>query len=175
MTTKKETKEKITKINDTDTTSWGTKAIQAATLGLAPFIGLHAFPVVIGVMVYTEYDKYKGKQDLLDKPMSDDWLKRVSEDKDISTKGLAFLARKIEKNGFVSIDEANDWLKIETVEAAKKEEELLKKEIVDGDGAISLLRRAKDTTDIFDDISIDSAIDEIKKVSSNISSFFKIK
>jgi len=183
MSTKKEATQKIDEINETEVRDWKTISLQGLSVTALPFIALHtAVPIFLGVTAYSLYEQYKGKQELLDKPMPDEWLQRVSEDKDISEKGFAFLAKKIKDKGFVSIDDSHDWLKIEEKEIQKKEaileEEKLKEakeSNLQNKGAISILERAKDTTDIFDDISIDSTIKELKKISDGLTSIFKGK
>ena len=183
MSTKKEVKEKVDKIDNTEVRDWKTISLHTLSITALPFIGLHAaVPLFLGATAYNLYEEYKGKQDLLDKPMPDEWLQRVSEDKNISEKGFSFLAKKIKEKGFVSIDDSHDWLKIEEKEIQKKEAILEKERLskekegnLENKGAISILERAKETTDIFDEISVDTAIKELKKISDGITSIFTKK
>jgi len=177
MSTKKDVNDKIEEINKKEVRDWKTISLQSLSATALPFIGLHAaFPLFLGVTAYSLYEQYKGKQELLDQPMPDEWLQRVSEDNDISEKGFAFLAKKIKEKGFVSIDDSHDWLKIEEEEAEKKEKEFEKlDDNLENKGAISILEKAKDTTDIFDDMSVDNAIKELKKITNGLTSILNIK
>lgn len=72
--------------------------------------------------------------------MPDEWLVKVSESKQVSKKGLGYLAKKVEKKGFVSVKEAIEFLDIE-----KKHEARLNAEnkVVLPEGVKKILERDK--------------------------------
>lgn len=99
-------------------------------LGLILMVGMYAQQCITG-------------NSARDTPMPDDWLKQASESPDVSPKGLAHLARCLEKRGFVSVTDARAWARIEEAEARKREAERKRVAGVEGDGAQALLQRAK--------------------------------
>lgn len=75
--------------------------------------------------------------------MSDEWLGQVSDWSDASPEGLAFLSKLLAKQGYVTVHQAGEWLKIEHKIALKKAAEREKAQQVTASGATALLSRAK--------------------------------
>lgn len=112
--------------------------------------------------------------------MPDDWLKDVAECKQVSSDGLAHLAKCVERKGFVSAKDALIWIRIERDKelAAKEREE--KAERLASSGAVALLERAsKECTGLFDAESLKRAMDKLPTVKdvgdlfNKATSFFK--
>ena len=101
-------------------------------------------PVALLILTGGELLSFIEKESNLNETrMSDEWLEQVSNTKDVSQEGLAFLAKKLSKQGYISGNDAKEWLKIEEKEAEKKD---IKKKInynKNNKGAVSLLERAK--------------------------------
>jgi hypothetical protein len=105
------------------------------------------------------------KSNLNDSRMSDEWLEHVSETKNVSQEGLAFLAKKLSKKGYISGADAKKWLEIEYKEAEKL---AVKKKISDtknNKGATALLVRAKKECGALVDLDlISNGLDLVSKV-----------
>lgn len=90
----------------------------SAALALIEFVGIGAcvFNPVIGfglaasAMAMQAYEK---KQSLDECRMPDEWLVSVSKSNDISKEGISYLAKCIEKKGYVSVSDALNWVEIE--------------------------------------------------------------
>lgn len=139
----------------------------AGTLGAVLGTGIGLFNLPIGLLIVvsgTVYDAIETKKNM-DEPILDEWLKMVSDYKEASPEGLAFLAKQLSKKGYVSIGDAADWVDIERKEQEKKE---LKNAITDSSrfpGAVSLLSRVKKECGVlvnFD--AITKAFDLVEKV-----------
>lgn len=117
----------------------------AGNLGfiLGTSVGLFSLPFGLLILVSgAVYDAIETNKNMND-PMSDEWLKMVSDYQEASPEGLAFLARALSKKGYVSISDAADWVDIEKQEQEKND---VKKAIANCShlpGATSLLHRAK--------------------------------
>lgn len=74
--------------------------------------------------------------------MPDTWIQEVADNPHVSKKGLAHLARCIEKNGFVTAKDAVRWTEIERTEEGQREKILDRAEHISSPGALSLLKRA---------------------------------
>lgn len=139
----------------------------AGSLGAVFGTGISLFNLPVGILILVSgavYDAIETKKNL-DEPIADEWLKMVSDYKEASPEGLAFLAKQLSKKGFISIGDAADWVDIEKKEQEKKE---VKNAITDSSrfpGAVSLLNRAKKECGLlitFDAMS--KAFDLIEKV-----------
>lgn len=71
--------------------------------------------------------------------MPDEWLGQVAEATSVSQEGLAFLAKRLASAGFVSVQDALDWLVFEEAHAKA----LASRQAVQEPGAAALLKRAK--------------------------------
>lgn len=115
-------------------------------LGYTMGFGVAMANLPVGLLILTggELLSFAAKESNLNETrMSDEWLEQVSNTKDVSQEGLAFLAKKLSKQGYISGNNAKEWLKIEEKEAEKKD---IKKKINDNKnnkGAVALLERAK--------------------------------
>lgn len=84
----------------------------------------------------------KKNSSLKDQKMPDDWLKKVSESDQISKDGVQFLAKKLSKNGFVSVYDAIIFLDLEKEAKEKEYKECEKVKNLSNSGAVSLLEKA---------------------------------
>lgn len=139
----------------------------AGTLSAVLGTGIGLFNLPIGLLILVSgavYDAIETKKNM-DEPISDEWLKMVSDYKEASPEGLAFLAKQLSKKGYVSIGDAADWVDIERKEQEKKE---VKNAITDSSrfpGAVSLLSRAKKECGMLVNFDvITKAFDLIEKV-----------
>ena len=89
----------------------------------------------------------KNNQGLKSAKMPDKWLNDVSESKDISKEGLAFLGKRLSKKGFISVHDALKWRELEESIATKKEENKEFTEKLAMPGAVKLLERVKSDCD----------------------------
>lgn len=97
--------------------------------------------------------------------MSDEWLEEVSNSKDASQEGLAYLAKKLSKQGYITGSNAKDWLDIETKEAEKLATKKRVKKLEHNKGATALLTRAKkECGSMVDTDLISSGLDLVSKV-----------
>jgi hypothetical protein len=97
--------------------------------------------------------------------MSDEWLEQVSESKNVSQEGLAFLAKKLSKQGFVSGTDAKKWLEIERKEAEKLAVRKNTNDSKNNKGATALLTRAKKECGVLVDLDLlSSGLDLVSKV-----------
>jgi len=80
--------------------------------------------------------------ELKDTRMSDEWLEQVSNSKDVSQDGLAFLHKKLSKQGYITGSDAKKWLEIERDEAEKQSTKNRIKNLSHEKGATALLARA---------------------------------
>lgn len=81
-------------------------------------------------------DQYIAGNPLRERPMSDDWVGQVAAAPDVSAKGLAFLAKRLIEQGFVSAQDALDWIRLEKAERDRVAR-------LPGEGARKLLERAQ--------------------------------
>lgn len=125
-----------------------------------------SFPLALGIMIYDMYEAEKGNKEELKKPVPDSWLEKIANDETLSDEGLKFLAKKLEKQGFVSIEDSYKWIQIEEDIAKKKLEDLNKEINLNKTGAISLLNRVKNTKSL--NISFDETFQKIQEVKKNL-------
>jgi len=104
-------------------------------------------------------------QNLNDTKMSDEWLEQVSNSKDVSQEGLAFLAKKLSKQGYITGNDAKAWLAIEEKEAQKRANHRRARDSKKSPGAVALLARAKKECGAMVDVDIISkGLDMVSKV-----------
>lgn len=119
----------------------------SAALAIIEFVGIGAcvfnpvigFGLAVSAMAMQAYEK---KQSLDECRMPDDWLVSVSKSGDISKEGISYLAKCIDKKGYVSVSDALNWVEIEKKVDGKA---VLKNTIDDGRsqvGASMILNRA---------------------------------
>lgn len=90
----------------------------SAALAMVEFIGIGAclfnpligFGLAISAMAMQAYEK---KQSLDECRMPDDWLAGVSDSDRVSKEGISYLAKCIDKKGYVSVSDALNWVEIE--------------------------------------------------------------
>lgn len=110
---------------------------------ISPILATFNLPLAIGLLTIGEIaGAVESKTNLLKTTMSDEWLAEVSKS-DVSQEGLAFLAKKLSSQGYVSVQDAADWMEIENVEAKKRETAQKIQETQKHPGASALLERAK--------------------------------
>jgi len=108
---------------------WGHLIVEAATFGLgAAVMSAAAAPVVIpaalilgtiAIFSMSGPNEAEAKK----KHMPDEWLAQVSESREASQEGLAFLAKHLSKQGHITVGQAEEWVKIEQKIAQKKAED----------------------------------------------------
>lgn len=124
-------------IDQQSTNSW------ALLSNIGPIVAAFNLPLAITFLTIGEIaGAVESKTNLQKTTMSDDWLTEVSKS-DVSQEGLAFLAKKLSMQGFVSVQDAADWMEIENVEAKKRETAQKIYETKKHPGASALLERAK--------------------------------
>lgn len=84
----------------------------------------------------------KKNASLKEQKMPDDWLKKVSESEQISKESVQFLAKKLSKNGFVSVSDALSFLEMEKDIKEKEHKKNQKVKSLNNTGAVSLLEKA---------------------------------
>lgn len=108
-----------------------------------PYFAVFNLPLAIAILSIGEIaGAIESKTNLSQTAMSDEWLAEVSKN-DVSQEGLAFLAKKLSSQGYVSVQDAADWMEIEEVEAKKRETAQKIQETQKHPGASALLERAK--------------------------------
>jgi hypothetical protein len=83
------------------------------------------------------------KIDIAKHPMPDVWLQQVSDWEGISPEGLAYLTKCLAKQGHITAKEALDWMAMEEKITRKAQELATRQATLQGQGAVSLLTRAK--------------------------------
>jgi hypothetical protein len=83
------------------------------------------------------------RQNLSSHPMPDQWLKEVAQWDGMSAKGLAFLSNKVAKQGFVTAQDALDWIQIEERISDRLHKKLTHERNLHSQGAVAILERAK--------------------------------
>lgn len=117
-------------------------SIALATVFINPPVG-----IVIGLAAMVnsslkENQKEKNNnQKLKTNKMPDEWLQEVAQSEFVSDIGLKFLTDKIQKNGFISVSDALEYIDIENENLlkVKKDKEIVNK----GDGAMAILKKAE--------------------------------
>lgn len=155
------------KANSTDTSEFN------IALAAAPFVGLVNLPLalVIGV-IGVAGAAAKEKKDFAEAVMPDEWLQSVAASTEVSPTGLAFLSKRIAKNGHITISDALKFVEIENdIEAAKKRAAYID-EAKQRSGAKSILLRAKkECGSLIDQKTIDSALELMNLGKTIVGSF----
>ncbi|WP_415913134.1 hypothetical protein [Neptuniibacter sp. QD37_11] len=87
---------------------------------VAAFTG--AIPVGIGLMVAGEVTKAaEHALDLRKERMPDEWLEAVAQEQGLSKKGLKYITKKADKQGYVTVAQAITFIDIEDKEVKAKE------------------------------------------------------
>jgi len=117
-------------------------------------------PVGLSILTIGEiYSKYDKKCELDKTPMSDEWLKEVRKSDFISSEGLEFLISKIDNKGYVSVNDASEWMDFE--ETFKKDG--LKQDLTFKGSVVSFLLKAyKQTTSVVSKEYIASILDMLE-------------
>jgi len=101
----------------------------------------------------------KRNSSLKEQKMPDDWLKKVSESEQVSKEGTQFLAKKLSKQGYVSVSDAISFLEMEKENKEQEYQANQKIKNLNNDGAVSLLEKAnKESPGMYN-----NAIDSFKK------------
>lgn len=104
-----------------------------------------ALPVSLSLMaggfIYSALEKNKN---LNETSMPDEWLMLVSESDVVSKKGIAYLARKAEKKGFISIKEAIIFLEIEKSQEIKKN--ITRENKITKEGLLKIIEKDKNNS-----------------------------
>ena len=97
----------------------------------------------------------------------DGWLKEVSNTEHVSVKGLAHLARCIEKKGYVCVSDAVQWVEIEKAESIAANAKYKREQGALAPGASALLERAQnECSGLFDQQFFSRAKSAIQPVMS---------
>lgn len=131
---------------------------------ISPFVAGISLPlaITVGVVAYT-MEAIENKENLDNQNMPDQWLKDVSESKDVSPKGLAFLSKQVSKKGFVTVNDALKFLDIEKeVENKNRENNIENNEYLDGAKSL-LLRAQKECKGLINPETLNSGFLKIKK------------
>ena len=123
----------------------------------ASFINI---PVGLSILTLGEiYSKYDKKCELDKTPMSDDWVKEIRKSEFISPEGLEFLIEKINDKGYVSVNDATNWMDLEdTFKKDGLEQDLTFKGSVVG----FLMKAYKQTSSIVSKEYISSILDMLE-------------
>lgn len=125
--------------------------------------------LIVGSYVGAAASSSKHKSETV---MPDDWLQKVSDSPEASKRGLAFLAKRLDKKGFITVKDAEEWANIEKSEALKKEAKKAREEGIQTTGAQALLARAeKECSGLLGNLNMDSAMKSITDAAKNNWSF----
>lgn len=135
-------------------------------------VGVANLPVglalVVGSMLAESASKHQRRSET---PMPDSWLEEISDSEGVSEKGLAFLAKTLDKKGFVSVSDAVKWVEIEKRESQKIRAKQQRDNNLAQTGAQALMARAKhDCRGLLD---FDSAIKGMKGSVESVRGFAK--
>ena len=142
-------------------------------LAAAPFVGLVNLPLalVIGV-IGVAGAAAKEKKDFSEAVMPDEWLNSVAASSEVSPTGLAFLSKRIAKNGHITISDALKFVEIENdIEAAKKRSAYVAEAKQSSGAKAILLRAKKECGTLIDQKTIDSALELMNLGKTIVSSF----
>ncbi|TBW57381.1 hypothetical protein EZI54_06910 [Marinobacter halodurans] len=144
----------ISKHNPNTSTAWGFLELLGIGVGAANLpLGLM---MIVGSYV-AQAVTYKQRQSEV--VMPDSWLQQVSDSPEVSRKGLAHLAKCLDRKGFVSVKDAVVWAEIEKTEADKERRQKDRQGRLEGSGAAALLSRAqRDCSSLLGDINVDAAL-----------------
>lgn len=129
-------------------------------------VGVANLPLGIAMIIgSTVAEVLSHKRQLSETKMSDEWLKEVAESQYVSPSGLAFLAKCVEKNGFVSAKDAVSWVELERKLEIDRQAAQKKTEDLASPGARALLERArKECVGLVDPVSLKQALDAIPTI-----------
>lgn len=98
-------------------------------------------PTTLGALCLPTDDNSKARE----KAVPDEWLKAVASLPNVSKEGLGFMTKSLSKKGFVSVQDAIDFVKIEKREMAAQQKIRVdqEKEQLQATGAAMLLARAE--------------------------------
>jgi hypothetical protein len=113
-----------------------------SALGPLLVIGSLPLALVVGAVSITMETLSEGKA-LKTARMDDGWLEKVSNSRDVSKEGLAYLAKGLSKKGYVSVSEAIHFLELEAKSQKATEAATNRDHALAGEGAASLLDRAQ--------------------------------
>jgi hypothetical protein len=139
----------------------GLLGLSVANLPLAMFLG-----VAMAVREAGDDSRKRAKT-----PMPDDWLAQASESPEVSQKGLAHLAKCLDKKGYVSVSDALEWARIEQAEADVASKRQQRTETLQGEGAKALLSRAKRECPSLFDLDVGKALESVRTQGQSAVSF----
>ena len=141
-------------------------------------VGVANLPVglalVVGSMLAESASRHQRRSET---PMPDSWLEEISNSEGVSEKGLAFLAKTLEKNGVVSVADAVKWVEIEKRESQKIRAKQERENNLSLTGAQALIARTKNDCRSFLDVdgAVNSMKDSVESVSGFAERFFNKK
>lgn len=108
---------------------WGHLFVEVTTLGIgAAVMSTAAAPIVIPaailiatVAIFSTLGT--NEAEAKKKHMPDEWLAQVSDSPETSKEGLAFLVKHLSKQGYITVGQAEDWVKLEHKIATRKADE----------------------------------------------------
>ncbi len=111
---------------------------------LGYFLALVNLPLAIVVVVISMAGSLlKEGKSLSSEQMPDDWLKAVSESDQVSKEGLAFLSKKIARQGHITVSDGIKFIEIEKESSASKKKEAYIAKGKDLAGAKAIIDKAK--------------------------------
>ncbi|AXH59975.1 hypothetical protein [Pseudomonas amygdali] len=108
---------------------WGHLILEVTTLGIgAAVMSTAAAPIVIpaAILIATVAifsTSGSNEAEVKKMHMPDEWLAQVSDSQEASREGLAFLAKLLSKQGFITVGQAEEWVKLEHKIATRRAEE----------------------------------------------------
>ena len=108
---------------------WGHLIFEITTLGIgAAVMSTAAAPIVIpaAILIATVAifsTSGSNEAEAKKKHMPDEWLGQVSDSPEASREGLAFLAKHLSKQGYITVGQAEEWVKLEHKIATRKADE----------------------------------------------------
>lgn len=139
----------------------GLLGLSVANLPLAMFLG-----VALAVREAGDDSRKRAKT-----PMPDDWLAQASESPEVSQKGLAHLAKCLDKKAYVSVSDALEWARIEQAEAEATAKRQQRTEKLEGEGAKALLSRAKRECPTLFDLDVGKTLESVRAQGQSAVSF----
>lgn len=129
-----------------------------------------ALPVSLSLMAGGFiYSALEANKNLNETSMPDEWLVLVSESGNVSKTGVAYLAKKAEKKGFVSVKEAIIFLEIEKKEEDKKN--IKRESKITKEGLLKIIEKDKNNSIMKGFFSNDLNI--LSSVHSNVSKAYQ--
>jgi len=121
--------EKANSARNTGGEWWGYLIFEVTTLGIgAAVMSTAAAPIVIpaAILIATVAifsTSGSNEAEAKKKHMPDEWLAQVSDSSEASREGLAFLAKHLSRQGYITVGQAEEWVKQEHKIATRKAEE----------------------------------------------------